>query len=38
MSAYQEFLLNRLGAFDVLGSIESTFVMSEIKHDYGFPL
>lgn len=37
MSAYQEFLLNKLGAFEGLGSIESTFVMSELKHDYHLP-
>lgn len=37
MSDYQEFLLNRLGAFEALGSIESTFVMSEVKHDYSLP-
>lgn len=38
MADYQKFLLNKLGAFSALGSIESTFVMSEIKHDYGLPL
>ena len=37
MSDYQEFLLNRLGAFEALGSVESTFVMSEVKHDYSLP-
>ncbi len=37
MSAYQEFLLNKLGAFEALGSVESTFVMSELKHDYSLP-
>ncbi|MDE7151937.1 MAG: Lrp/AsnC ligand binding domain-containing protein, partial [Candidatus Amulumruptor sp.] len=37
MSAYQEFLLNKLGAFKELGAIESTFVMSELKHNYHLP-
>ncbi len=37
MSDYQEFLLNKLGAFEALGSVESTFVMSELKHDYSLP-
>lgn len=37
MGAYQEFLLNKLGAFEGLGSVESTFVMSELKHDYCLP-
>ena len=35
MSAYQEFILNTLGAIDSVGSIESTFVMSEIKNECG---
>lgn len=38
MTKYRDFVLNKLGAFDLVGSIESTFVMSEIKHDYGIPL
>ncbi|WP_295730205.1 Lrp/AsnC family transcriptional regulator [uncultured Muribaculum sp.] len=38
MTEYRDFVLNKLGAFDLVGSIESTFVMSEIKHDYGIPL
>jgi Lrp/AsnC family leucine-responsive transcriptional regulator len=28
-------VLNKLGTIESLGSIESTFVMSEIKHNYG---
>ena len=32
---YQEFVLNILGNIDHLGSLESTFVMDEIKHDFG---
>ena len=35
MKQYQEFVLNKLGEIDSLASIESTFVMSEIKQTYG---
>lgn len=35
MKAYQEFILNVLGEIDSVGSIESTFVMDEVKHSYG---
>lgn len=35
MKHYQEFILNVLGGIESLGSIESVFVMDEIKHDYG---
>lgn len=35
MKYYQEFVLNILGNIDHLGSLESTFVMDEIKHDFG---
>ena len=35
MDGYQEFILNKLGAIDSVGSIESTFVMSEVKQSYG---
>ena len=35
MKYYQEFVLNILGNNDHLGSLESTFVMDEIKHDFG---
>lgn len=35
MKYYQEFILNVLGTIESLGSIESMFVMDEIKHDYG---
>lgn len=34
MKYYQEFILNVLGTIDSLGSLESTFVMDEVKHDY----
>ena len=35
MKQYQEFVLNKLGEIESLASIESTFVMSEIKQSYG---
>ncbi len=35
MKYYHEFVLNILGNIDHLGSLESTFVMDEIKHDFG---
>lgn len=38
MKYYQELILNVLGTIDHIGSLESTFVMDEIKHDYGLPL
>lgn len=38
MKQYQEFVLNKLGDIDSVGSIESTFVMSEIKQNYGINL
>lgn len=38
MKQYQEFVLTKLGDIETVGSIESTFVMSEIKQDYGIKL
>ena len=38
MKQYQEFVLNKLGEIESLASIESTFVMSEIKQNYGINL
>ncbi len=35
MKQYQEFILTKLGDIDSVGSIESTFVMSEVKQKYG---
>lgn len=35
MRYYQEFILNVLGTINSLGSLESTFVMNEVKHEYG---
>lgn len=34
MKHYQEFILNKLGQIETLSSLESTFVMSEIKQEY----
>ena len=38
MKQYQEFVLNKLGEIESLSSIESTFVMSEVKQNYGINL
>ncbi len=35
MKEYQEFILNKLGTIESVSSIESTFVMSEVKMNYG---
>lgn len=35
MRAYQSFVINTLGGIESLGSIESTFMMDEIKQSYG---
>jgi Lrp/AsnC family leucine-responsive transcriptional regulator len=35
MKYYQEFIINVLGTIDSLGSLESSFVMEEVKHSYG---
>ena len=35
MKQYQEFVLSKLGEIESLGSIESTFVMGELKQNYG---
>lgn len=35
MKAYQDFVLNRLGLIESIGSLQSTFVMAETKHTYG---
>lgn len=35
MKYYQEFIINVLGTIDSLSSLESMFVMDEVKHDYG---
>ena len=38
MKHYQEFVLTKLGDIESVGSIESTFVMSEVKQKYGINL
>ena len=38
MKQYQEFVLNKLGEIEELASIESTFVMSEVKNNFGINL
>jgi Lrp/AsnC family leucine-responsive transcriptional regulator len=38
MRQYQEFVLTKLGDIESVGSIESTFVMSEVKQAYGINL
>lgn len=38
MKAYQDFVLNRLGLIESIGSLQSTFVMAETKHTYGIVL
>ena len=35
MKQYQQFLINVLGRIEIVASIESTFVMEEVKHNYG---
>ena len=35
MKQYQEFVLTKLGDIETVGAIESTFVMSEVKQNYG---
>lgn len=38
MKYYQEFIINVLGTIDSLGSLRSTFVMAEVKHNYGISI
>ncbi|OHX66431.1 Lrp/AsnC family transcriptional regulator [Flammeovirga pacifica] len=38
MKAYQDFVLNRLGEVENIGSAHSTFVMGEIKQSYQIPI
>ena len=38
MKYYQEFILNVLGRIESLGSLTSTFVMEQIKHNYGISI
>jgi Lrp/AsnC family leucine-responsive transcriptional regulator len=38
MKDYQEFIINRLGTIDNISSVESTFVMEQIKQTSGLPI
>lgn len=38
MAQYQQILLNKLGTIDSLSSLKSSFVMDEVKHEYGISL
>lgn len=38
MKQYQDLVLNKLGEIEELSSIESTFVLSEVKQSYGINL
>ena len=38
MKQYQEFVLTKLGDIESVNSIESTFVMAEVKQNYGINL
>src|SRR5574344_684452 len=38
MAVYRNFVLNRLGTIDCLASLQSIFVMDEVKHTYGIPI
>ena len=38
MKYYQHFILNLLGSIDSVSSLTSTFIMAEIKHNYGISI
>jgi len=38
MKEYQEFVLRILGDLDCIGGLSSSFVMGEVKNDYGVPV
>ena len=38
MKYYQEFIIKVLGTIESMGSLMSTFVMDEVKQEYGIPL
>ena len=38
MKDYNDFIINVLGTINAIGSIQSSFVMNEIKHSYGLYL
>lgn len=38
MKYYHEFVLNVLGRIDSIGTVDSSFVMAEVKHNHNVPL
>lgn len=38
MKCYQDFVLNKLGTIDSIGSLHSIFVLGEMKNSYGIPV
>lgn len=38
MKHYQDFVFNKLGSVDSIGSTHSTFVMAEVKNNYGLTI
>ena len=38
MQYYNNFLINTLGTIDSLGSVQSWFVMNEVKNSHGLPV
>ena len=38
MQYYNDFLINTLGTIESLGSVQSCFVMNEVKNSYGLPV
>lgn len=38
MKYYQDFVLNKLGMIDSIGSLHSVFVMAEVKNSYAIPV
>lgn len=38
MTVYRNFVLERLGIIECVASLQSIFVMDEVKHTYGFPI
>ncbi len=38
MKAYREFVMNVLGCLEYVASFESTFVMDEVKHEFGISI
>ncbi|MBK7872182.1 MAG: Lrp/AsnC family transcriptional regulator [Saprospiraceae bacterium] len=38
MTAYQDFIVNKLAVLENIGNVQSSFVMTEIKHSTALPL